>query len=403
MVHRNPDIAKLAGSYLFPEIHRRKLAFLQANPTAKLISLGIGDTSLPIPPASIQGFVEASQQLGDAATYTGYGAEKGHAILRERIAHKLFNGLVNADEVYVSDGAKCDLGRLQILFGRGVTIALQDPAYPVYVDSAVLGGITGGYSRTIAGYEGIRYLPCTPNNGFFPTLTDSSKADLLYFCSPNNPTGAVATREQLKSLVAYAKKHRSIIVFDSAYAPYIQDKTLPRSIYEIEGAREVAIEIGSFSKLAGFTGVRLGWTVIPQELTFDDGSSVKTDWDRVTTTIFNGASNIAQAGGAALLTDEGLAQVAEMINYYNSNARILKEAVLKAGWEAFGGDHAPYLWVRIPQMTSWQAFEWLLNDKHLLTTPGVGFGPSGEGFIRMSALGKRSDVLEAEFRIQNSE
>jgi LL-diaminopimelate aminotransferase len=393
MIHRNPDLAKLAGGYLFPEINRRKQLFLKQNPGAKLISLGIGDTTQPVPAVAVEGFIDAAKRLGSANTYTGYGPERGSPELRARIADVLYGNIISADEIFVSDGAKCDLGRLQILFGRQHTIALQDPAYPVYVDSSVLSGNTAGYSETLNGYEGITYLRCTPENGFFPNLQSTPRTDLIYFCSPNNPTGAVATKEQLEQLVAFAKANRSLIVFDNAYAPFIQDPALPKSIYEIAGSREVAIEVGSFSKLAGFTGVRLGWTIVPKELIYQDGQSVKADWERVTSTIFNGASNIAQAGGAALLTSEGMEQVRQLIFYYLENAKLLRHAV--SHLPTYGGEHAPFLWVQFPERRSWEVFENLLNNCHLIVTPGVGFGPAGEGFVRMSALGKREDVLEA--------
>ncbi|MDP1835764.1 MAG: LL-diaminopimelate aminotransferase [Chlamydiales bacterium] len=395
MVKRNADIAKLAGGYLFPEINRRKLQFLQQNPKAHLISLGIGDTTLPIPKSAVDGFVEAANRLGNRDTYTGYGPERGSPVLRGRIADVLYHGLVSPDEIFVSDGAKCDLGRLQALFGRNLSIALQDPAYPVYVDSAVLGGITGSYSEEVLGYAGITYMRCVPENGFFPELNKYPRTDLIYFCSPNNPTGTVATREQLEQLVAYAKTNRSIIVFDNAYSSYIQDPALPKSIFEIDGAREVAIEVGSFSKLAGFTGVRLGWTIVPKELKYDDGHSVKSDWERITSTIFNGASNIAQAGGAALLTPEGMQQAQDLISYYLTNAKLLRKKLEELNIAVYGGEHAPFLWVRFPGQHSWDVFEKLLNDAHLITTPGIGFGPSGESFVRLSALGKRSDIEEA--------
>lgn len=400
MVRRNPDIAKLIGGYLFPEINKRRQAYLRANPDAKIVSLGIGDTTEPIPHAAVDGFVEASKNLGNSASYTGYGPEKGNPNLRKNIAERIYNDLIDADDIFISDGAKCDLGRLQMLFGRGVTTALQDPAYPVYVDSTVIAGCTGSYNPQALGYQGIVYLPCLPGNDFFPDLARSPRTDLIFFCSPNNPTGAVATREQLRELVLHARKRRSLIVFDNAYSAFIQDPALPKSIYEIPEAREVAIEIGSFSKLAGFTGVRLGWSIVPKELCYEDGSSVKADWERVTSTIFNGACNIAQAGGAALLTDKGLEQTQMVIEYYRQNAHILKGVIEKAGLDVFGGTHAPYLWVRIPAKTSWEAFEWLLEKAQLITTPGLGFGPSGEGFVRMSALGKREDINEAARRLQ---
>lgn len=400
MVQRSPDVAKLAGSYLFPEVARRRRAFLAQHPQAKLISLGIGDTTQPIPQAAVRASVDAAQRLGVKETYTGYGPEQGLPLLRERISERLYHGKIHPDMVYVSDGAKCDLARLFVLFGRRATVALQDPAYPAYVDSAVLYGLTDGYDAEQQAYGNLSYLPCTAENGFFPDLTQAPRTDLIYFCSPNNPTGAVATRDQLSQLVAFAQRNRSIIIFDTAYAAFINDPTLPRSIYEIDGAHQVAIEVGSFSKLAGFTGVRLGWTIVPDQLLFDDGSAVKADWHRIVSTIYNGASNLAQAGGAALLTDEGMEEIASTVAYYRENARILREALLACGIRVFSGDHAPYLWVHFPGKGSWQLFEWLLSEAWLVTTPGVGFGPAGEGFVRLSALGQREDAIEAASRLK---
>ena len=315
MIRRNQNFVKLPGSYLFPQINQRKKEFLAKNPDAALISLGIGDTTEPLPAVISNALAEAANRLGTKEGYNGYGAEQGREDLRSRIAEAIYKGKVQPDEVFISDGAKCDIGRLQLLFGHGISIAVQDPAYPVYVEGSILHGV-----------ETVFFLPCRPENGFFPDLSKTPRTDLIYFCSPNNPTGAVATREQLEELIAFAKENRSLIIFDAAYANYIQDPDLPRSIYEIDGAQEVAIETSSFSKLAGFTGVRLGWTIIPHALKYEDGSSVRADWNRLTTTIFNGASNIAQHGGLAVLAEEGSREIEQIINYYLENARLIKEA-----------------------------------------------------------------------------
>jgi LL-diaminopimelate aminotransferase len=277
---------------------------------------------------------------------------------------------------------------LQTLFGSKVSIAVQDPAYPVYVDGSILHGI-----------ESIHYLPCTPENNFFPTLDSSKKTDLLYFCSPNNPTGAVATKEQLKRLVAFAREQKSILIFDSAYAHFVQDPTLPSSIYEIEGADEVAIETGSFSKIAGFTGVRLGWTIVPKKIKYEDGLSVHSDWRRLTSTIFNGACNIAQYGGVAILSDSGQKEIENLTKFYMENTRILKNALRGSHYTVYGGDHAPYVWIHFKGKTSWGTFQEILETHHLVTTPGVGFGPCGEGFIRISAFGHRHNILKAAERL----
>ncbi len=388
MVKRNDNFRKLSSRYLFPEINLRKQQFLTKHPDAKLISLGIGDTTEPIAASIALALTDASKSLGTIQGYSGYGPEQGLAELRQKIAEKIYHNRVKAEEIYISDGAKCDIGRLQALFGPQVTIAVQDPAYPVYVDGSVLHGLTK-----------INYLPCTPENHFFPDLRQAPRTDLIYFCSPNNPTGAVATREQLEALVAFAKANHSVIIFDSAYASYIQDKNLPKSIFEIPGAKEVALETGSFSKLAGFTGIRLGWTVVSEALTYEDGSSIKADWHRLVSTIFNGASNIAQKGGIAVLEDKGLEEIAYLQHYYLENAKIVKEGLSALNCEIYAGDNVPYLWVRFKGKKSWDIFQEFLERAHIVTTPGSGFGSTGEGFIRISAFGHRENILEAKRRI----
>ncbi len=388
---RNANMSLLKTSYLFPEVNQRKRQFLAQHPDAQLISLGIGDTTQPIPEFIAKALKEASVRLGTKEGYSGYGSEQGAPILREKIAAKLYHNLIKPEDVFVSDGAKCDIGRLQMLFGRDITIAIQDPSYPVYVDGSLIQGV-----------KEIIPMPCSPENHFFPDLAALPRTDLIYFCSPNNPTGAVATRAQLESLVRCAQKNRSIIIFDSAYSSYIQDPSLPKSIYEIEGAKQVAIEISSFSKLAGFTGIRLGWTIVPEELKYDDGSSVKADWNRVTSTIFNGASNIAQAGGCAVLEEQGLREVSHLVKYYLENARIIKETIEKLGLKVFGGDNAPYLWIRFEGQKSWDIFQQFLDRFHIVTTPGSGFGPTGEGYIRLTAFGQRENILVATKRLSLS-
>lgn len=386
---RNDTFLELKQSYLFPEILKRKKEFLLQNPDVSLISLGIGDTTLKIPHSIADALSKASLKLGTDAGYVGYGPEKGIGDLRERVASRIYGSSIHADEIFISDGAKCDIGRLQMLFGHDVSIAVQDPAYPVYVDGSLIQGV-----KTIVS------LPCTPENNFFPDLKTTPRTDLIYFCSPNNPTGAVATKAQLKALVDFAKKNHSIIIFDAAYANFIQDPDLPKSIYEIEGAKEVAIEIGSFSKLAGFTGIRLGWTIVPDALKYEDGSSVKSDWNRLTTTLFNGASYIAQIGGAAALEDKGWEEIKQMTHYYMENAKILSHGLKSKGFEVFGGENAPYLWVRFKGKKSWDVFQELMAEAHVITTPGAGFGPAGEGFIRFTAFGSRENIQKALIRIQ---
>lgn len=389
MTKRNPRMGCLKANYLFPEVNSRKKEFLLKHPDASLISLGIGDTTEPIPPFIAEALVKASAALGTKEGYSGYGPEQGQKLLREKIADKLYDGRVKADEIFISDGAKCDLGRMQMLFGSDVSIAVQDPAYPVYIDGSLIQGV-----KTIVS------MPCKPENDFFPDLKSTPRTDLIYFCSPNNPTGAVATRKQLEQLVAFAKTNRSIIIYDSAYANFIQDPKLPKSIFEIEGAREVAIELGSFSKIAGFTGVRLGWSIVPDELTYEDGGSVKNDWNRITSTIFNGASNISQAGGIAILEEDGLKEIASLTAFYMENTRIIRNVMLELGYEVYGGENAPYLWVRFKDKGSWQTFQEFLEKYHLITTPGVGFGPAGEGFLRFTAFGHRDNILLAVNRLR---
>lgn len=400
MVKRNPNMAKLQSGYLFPEIAKRKKEFLAKNPNAKIISLGIGDTTQPITPHIVRGFSDEVSRLGTKKGYTGYGAEQGLKELRDKIAEKLYGGMINGDEVFVSDGAKPDTARLQVLFGSNATIAVQDPSYPVYVDSSVIMGQTKDYNQKKSQFDGIEYLKCTPENNFFPDLEKTKKTDIIFFCNPNNPTGAAINAKQLRELVDFAGKNNSILVYDSAYSQFISDKSLPRSIYEIEGAREVAIEISSFSKPIGFTGVRLGWTIIPNELVFDDGTKVNKDWNRIATTLFNGASNIAQYGALSALDEKGMKEMKETISYYLENARILRISLEKKGYEVYGGINAPYLWIRVQDKTSWEAFEEFLGKAHIVTIPGIGFGPSGEGFLRLSSLGHREEVREAVKRIE---
>lgn len=400
MVKRNPHVAKLNAGYLFPEITRRKKIFLEKNPSASLINLGIGDTTEPLPQIIANQLSQTAQGLGTVAGYTGYGPEEGIYPLRQMIAKVLYADQFQPDEIFISDGTNSDIGRLQILFGNQARMAVQDPSYPVYVDTGVVLGQTGNYHSSSSRYHGISYLPCYPSNQFFPSFLNIPRTDLIYFCSPNNPTGAVATYAQLEELVAYAKRHHSIIIYDTAYAAYIQEPNLPRSIFEINGAKEVAIELGSFSKMAGFTGVRLAWSIIPKELQFECGGSVRNDWNRVHATFFNGASNISQLGGLAVLQAEGQKSIQELIRFYMENASILRKTLNDLDYEVYGGENAPYLWIHFPHLSSWQVFDMLLEKTHIVSAPGSGFGPSGERFIRLSAFGKRSEIEEAADRLK---
>ncbi|MDR1322948.1 MAG: LL-diaminopimelate aminotransferase [Candidatus Margulisbacteria bacterium] len=390
MVERNPNFARLQAGYLFPEIARRRRTLLEKQPDAKIISLGIGNTTEPLTPEITKSLVDAAARLGTADGYSGYGDEQGLLALREQIAKVLYKDLIHAEEITISDGAKCDIGRLQILFGSRATVAVQDPAYPVYVDGSIIAGADSG----------LQYMTCRPENNFFPDLSKLPRVNLIYFCSPNNPTGAVATKAQLVELVKFACRNKSIIIFDAAYSEFIADRDLPRSIYEIDGADEVAIEVNSFSKSIGFTGVRLGWCVVPRKLKFADGTEILQDWTRVITTLFNGASNIAQYGGLAALTATGRQETQTLIAYYRENARLIREGLQALNIQTYGGVNSPYIWAHFPAQKSWDVFAKILNEAQVVTTPGAGFGPAGESFIRFSSFGRKADVQEAMRRLR---
>jgi LL-diaminopimelate aminotransferase len=398
MIKRNPCIANIKAGYLFPEVAKRRREYAAAHPDAKIISLGVGNTTEPIPPHINAGLVEGARRLGAVETYSGY-QDEGLKELRERISAVFYGGKFSIEEIFISDGAKCDIGRLQTLFGAETKIAVQDPSYPVYVDGSVLAGAAGGWEGS--GYAGVTYLPCTAENNFFPNLGLIPQNSLVYFCSPNNPTGAVADKSQLAALVAAVIGKGSILVFDAAYSEYIRDPALPKTIYEIDKAQTCAIEVNSFSKPAGFTGVRLGWSVVPKELKYASGESVNADWSRVVATIFNGASNIAQAGGLAALDGEGLKEIRGVTDFYLGNAKLIREALRKLGINCIGGENSPYIWAHFPGRDSWEVFTEIMEKCQVVTTPGSGFGPAGQGFIRFSAFGHRADVEEACRRLEN--
>jgi LL-diaminopimelate aminotransferase len=397
MARINQNYDKLAAGYLFPEIAKRTHAFSEKNPDAQVLRLGIGDTTEPIVSSVLDGLRDGVNALGTAESYSGYGPSEGISPLRESLA-KLYaeRGLsLDSSEFFVSDGAKSDSANIQGIFSDDCVVAVQDPAYPVYVDSNVIAGRTGQASE--AGYQGLVYMPCTEENGFFPELP-TQKVDLIYICSPNNPTGAVATKEQLKTFVDYANEHKAIIFYDSAYAAFITDPDLPRSIYEIEGAEKCAIEFNSFSKTAGFTGVRLAWTIVPKACQTEDSEPGKLHalWTRRQNTFFNGASNVVQSGGVAALSPEGRRQTDEQVAFYLENARIINEGLTSLGITTYGSDNAPYVWLKTPNgLSSWDFFDKLLNECHVVGTPGSGFGPAGEGFFRLSAFGHRANVEKA--------
>jgi LL-diaminopimelate aminotransferase len=399
MIQRNPCIANLKAGYLFPEIAKRRREYLAAHPDANIISLGVGNTTEPILPHINAGLVEGAKRLGTVEGYSGY-QDEGRLDLRENISTVFYKGKFTANEIFISDGAKCDIGRLQLLLGAGTQVAVQDPSYPVYVDGSVLigaaekeGQAADKGSGTV--YNGIIYLPCTLHNDFFPDLSWIPSNGAVYFCSPNNPTGAVANKEQLKALVKTAHQKNTLIIFDAAYSEFIRDPELPKSIYEIDGADECAIEVNSFSKPAGFTGVRLGWSVVPLKLKYDSGENINADWSRICSTVFNGASNISQAGGLAALDDDGLKEIRELTDFYLGNAKLIRQTLKDRNIYCIGGDNSPYIWAHFPGRDSWDVFEDILDKCQIVTTPGAGFGPAGASFIRFSAFGHRTDVEEA--------
>jgi LL-diaminopimelate aminotransferase len=404
MARLNPHYRKLKAGYLFPEIGRRVAAFQAANPAAKIIRLGIGDVVLPLPEAVREAMHRAVDDMGTAEGFRGYGPEQGYDFLREAIAandYRAHGCNVDASEIFVSDGSKCDSGNFQELFAADARVAVPDPVYPVYVDTNVMAGRTGE-ADDAGRFGGLVYLPATEANGFCPE-PPAERVDFAYLCFPNNPTGSTARREQLQRWVEWAAYHRAILLYDAAYEAYIREKDLPRSIFEIDGAREVAIEFRSFSKTAGFTGTRCAFVVIPKELHGEaDGQkmSVHAMWNRRHSTKFIGVPYVIQRGAEALYTDAGRAGVRERIDYYMENARIIRDGLTKIGAKVFGGVNAPYVWVKTPAgLDSWQFFDRLLNEAHVVGTPGAGFGSLGEGYLRLSAFGMRKDVEEAVQRI----
>lgn len=406
MAQINDNYLKLKAGYLFPEIGRRVKAFADAHPNASIIRLGIGDVTEPLPEAVRIAMHRAVDEMGDRATFRGYGPEQGYDFLREAIAANDFRSRgceVDADEIFISDGSKCDTGNILEIFAGANRIAITDPVYPVYVDTNVMAGHTGP-ADDHGEFDGLVYLPATAENSFTPSLP-AERVDIVYLCYPNNPTGVTASRETLQKWVDYAREHGSIIFFDAAYEAYITDPEIPHSIYEIPGARDVAIEFRSFSKLAGFTGVRCAFTVIPRTLTARaaDGSDVELHrlWMRRQTTKFNGVSYITQRGAEAVYSPEGRTQVHALVEFYLGNAGIVLRELAEAGLEAYGGTDSPYVWVRTPGgMPSWDFFDRLLNEANVVCTPGSGFGAAGEGYVRISAFNSRENVQEAMRRIR---
>lgn len=403
MAHVNENYAKLPGSYLFSTIAQKTAAFSEAHPEVDLIKMGIGDVTRPLAPAVVEAMHAAVDDLARVDTFQGYGPEQGYGFLRDAIAEHDFQRrgvAIDADEIFVSDGAKSDCGNIGDVLSVDNVIAVCDPVYPVYVDTNAMAGRAGEYDEGVQKWTNIYYMPTTAENDFVPALP-TTPVDVIYLCSPNNPTGTVLNAEQLKAWVDYANKNGSIIMFDAAYERFITEEDIPHSIYEIEGAHTCAIEFRSFSKTAGFTGARCGYTVVPKALV-RDGQSLHALWNRRQCTKFNGASYVIQRGAEAIYTPQGSAQIDETIEYYRKNACVIKEGLERAGLSVYGAVNSPYVWCKTPDaMGSWDFFELLLEKAHVITTPGAGFGPSGEGYIRLSAFGDAQATKEGVARIEN--
>ncbi len=404
----NSNYLKLRAGYLFPEIARRVNEFSAQNPGSRIIKLGIGDVTEPLPPAVIEAMHQAVDDMSRRETFRGYGPEQGYAFLREKIAEHDYRSRgceVADDEIFVSDGSKCDTANLLDILGPGNRVAVLDPVYPVYVDTNVMAGQTGPADDT-GQYDGLTYLSATADNEFSPDLPDRP-VDVIYLCYPNNPTGAVATRQMLEHWVDYAKEHDTLILFDAAYEAFISDPDLPHSIYEVPGARDVAIEFRSFSKNAGFTGTRCGFTVVPRSVTGLDAQGNRVDlhrlWSRRQSTKFNGVSYVVQRGAEAVYSPEGQEQVGDLVRFYMENASMIRRELTSVGLAVYGGLHAPYVWIKTADgVTSWDYFDHLLNEAHVVGTPGSGFGASGEGYFRFSAFNSRENVQEAMGRVTNA-
>lgn len=403
MLKVNKNYLNLPGSYLFSTIAKKVAAYKEANPDKVVISLGIGDVTQPLSPSVIKALHGAVDEMGDKETFKGYAPDLGYEFLRTAIMENDYKARgcdISADEIFVSDGAKSDSGNIQEIFDVSCRIAVCDPVYPVYVDSNVMAGRTGLYNESTGRFENVIYMPCTADNGFSPEFPVETP-DLIYICSPNNPTGTAMSKDKLQEWVDYANNNHSVIIYDAAYEAYISEEGVPHSIYECDGARTCAIEIRSFSKNAGFTGVRLGFTVIPKDLKDSEGTALHGLWARRHGTKFNGAPYIQQKAGAAVYSPEGKAEIRALVSYYMENAKTIKDALADAGYTVYGGVNAPYIWLKTPDgMKSWDFFDRLLNDAALVGTPGSGFGPSGEGYFRLTAFGTHENTAEAVKRIK---
>ncbi len=401
MAHINANYQKLPGSYLFSEIARRVAAYSAEHPEAKLIKLGIGDVTRPLVPAVIEALHKAVDEMGQAETFRGYGPEQGYDFLRNAVAEHDYASrgvTIDPDEIFISDGAKSDCGNIGDLFSPDNKVAVCDPVYTVYVDTNAMSGRAGDYDTEKGCWDNIYYMPTVAENDFVPALP-TEKVDIIYLCSPNNPTGTVLNKDQLKVWVDYANANDAIILFDAAYESFIVEDDVPHTIYEIEGAKTCAIEFRSFSKTAGFTGTRCGFTVVPKALE-REGASLNAMWNRRQTTKFNGTAYIIQRAAEAVYTEEGQKQIRENIAYYQKNAQVIKEGLAAAGVEVYGAVNSPYVWAKTPDgMSSWDFFDLLLNEANVVTTPGAGFGPHGEGYIRMTAFGDAEQTVEAVKRV----
>lgn len=398
----NENFAKLPGSYLFSAIAKKVDSYQKSHPEESIIRLGIGDVTQPLAPAVTEALHKAVDEMGRAETFHGYAPEQGYDFLRTIISQKDFKERgcsIEPDEIFISDGAKCDSGNTQELFAPDCKIALCDPVYPVYLDSNVMAGRSGNYQEKTGMFDGIIYMPCLESNGFVPDFP-KEVPDVIYLCFPNNPTGEAVTKEALQRWVDYANQHGAVIIYDAAYEAYITQPQIPHSIYECEGAKTCAIELRSFSKKAGFTGLRLAYTVVPKEL-IRGGASLRDMWNRRQCTKYNGAPYIVQKAGEAVYSEAGDAQIREQISYYMRNAKTILDGLKEAGFTAYGGVNSPYIWMKTPDhMTSWEFFDLLLDKAHVVGTPGSGFGPSGEGFFRLTAFGNYENTKEAIDRIK---
>ena len=405
MININENFLNLQDSYLFSTVAKKVAEFQKNNPDKRVIKLGIGDVTKPIVPAVIEAMHKATNELAVAEAFRGYGPEQGYDFLRNAIMENDFKNLgIEADEIFVSDGAKCDCGNIVDIFCRKNKVAITDPVYPVYLDTNVMSGRSGNYNKENGMYENIVYMPVTKENNFVPELP-KEPVDIIYLCFPNNPTGTVLRKEELKKFVDYAKENKAIILFDAAYEVFITEEDIPHSIYEIEGANDVAIEFRSFSKTAGFTGVRCAYAVVPKTVFgyTKNGEKVSLNklWNRRTTTKFNGVSYVVQRAAEATYSEEGRKQILENIKYYQDNAKIIKDGLKEAGFEVFGGVNSPYIWLKTPNnMKSWDFFDKLLEEANVVGTPGSGFGPSGEGYFRLTAFGTQENSIEAIKRIK---